>query len=158
MSQVPTQTFTTVSLKLVFDINQRWWYSKQQSTFVYIVTLFTHALCFRNIALLSEVDSRILHSSMMVLQLLLSSPKTILRFGAVRALNSIAVKNPATVALCNVELESLVADDNKSISTAAVTTLLRTGSENSLDRLMLQISSLFSGLQVNKPLVGMIIF
>jgi len=83
----------------------------------------------------------------MVLQLLLSSPKTILRFGAVRALNSIAVKNPATVALCNVELESLVADDNKSISTAAVTTLLRTGSENSVDRLMLQISSLFSGLQ-----------
>jgi len=94
----------------------------------------------------------------MVLQLLLSSPKTILRFGAVRALNSIAVKNPATVALCNVELESLVADDNKSISTAAVTTLLRTGSENSVDRLMLQISSLFSGLQVNKPLVSMIIF
>jgi len=115
-------------------------------------------LCFRNIAMLSDVDSRILHSSMMVLQLLLSSPKTILRFGAVRALNSIAARNPATVALCNVELESLVADDNRSILTAAVTTLLRTGSEDSVDRLMLQVSSLFTGLQVNKPFVGMIIF
>mgnify|MGYP005670288311 CR=1 FL=1 len=153
------QTSTTVSLKLVFDINRRWLYSKQQSTFVLIiVTLFTHALCFRNIAMLSDVDSRILHSSMMVLQLLLSSPKTVLRFGAVRALNSIAARNPATVALCNVELESLVADDNRSILTAAVTTLLRTGSEDSVDRLMLQVSSLFTGLQVNKPFVGMIIF
>ncbi len=94
------------------------------------------------------MDSRLLHSSMMVLQLLLSSPKPILRFGAVRALNSIAIHGPATVAVCNVELESLVADTNRAISTLAVTTLLRTGGESSVDRLMQQISSLFAGLQV----------
>lgn len=84
----------------------------------------------------------------MVLQLLLSSPKAILRFGAVRTLNSIALRDPASVTVCNVELESLVADSNRAISTTAITTLLRSGSEGSVDRLMHQIMTLFAGLQV----------
>ncbi|OUS41920.1 adaptin N terminal region-domain-containing protein [Ostreococcus tauri] len=101
----------------------------------------------KTVASLPEVDSRILHSAMMVLQLLLSSPKAILRFGAVRTLHSIALRDPASVTVCNVELESLVADSNRAISTTAITTLLRSGSEGSVDRLMHQIMTLFAGLQ-----------
>lgn len=101
-------------------------------------------------ALLPAVDSRMLHSSMMVLQLLLSSPKTILRFGAVRALNLIALQDAGAVAVCNVELENLVSDSNRAISTLAITTLLSSGSENSVDRLMQQVMALFPGLQVRK--------
>ena len=101
----------------------------------------------KNIAALPTVDPRLLQSSMVVLQLLLSSPKIILRFGAIRTLNSIATRNPVAVGVCNTELESIVADPNMAISTAAITTLLRTGTEASVDRLMQQISSLFAGLQ-----------
>jgi len=85
---------------------------------------------------------------MTVLQLLLASPKVILRFGAVRALNSVAKKDPSIVAACNVELENLAADTNQAISTSAITTLLRSGSEASVERLMRQITSLFTGLLV----------
>jgi len=95
------------------------------------------------------VDSRLLQSAMVVLQLLLTSSKMILRFGAIRALDSIANKDPTIVAVCNPELESLASDSNQAISTAAITTLLRTGSEASVDKLMRKISSLFAGLQVH---------
>ena len=86
----------------------------------------------------------------MVLQLLLSSPKRILRFGAVRALNLIALQDAGAVAVCNVELENLVSDSNHAISTLAITTLLSSGSENAVDRLMQQVMALFSGLQVRR--------
>jgi coatomer subunit gamma len=103
----------------------------------------------RNIARLPNVDSRLLQSAMVVLQLLLTSSKMILRFGAIRALDSIANKDPTIVAVCNPELESLASDSNQAISTAAITTLLRTGSEATVDNLMRKISSLFAGLQVH---------
>jgi len=106
------------------------------------------SISIRNIAQLPDVDSGLLQSAMVVLQLLLTSPKTILRFGAVRALDSIANKDPAIVAVCNAELENLASDSNQAISTAAITTLLRTGSETSVDKLMRRITSLFTGLQV----------
>ena len=42
---------------------------------------------------------------------------------------------------CNVDLEQLIADQNRSIATLAITTLLKTGAESSVERLMKQISS-----------------
>ena len=38
-------------------------------------------------------------------------------------------------------MENLVTDSNRSIATLAITTLLKIGSEGSIDRLMKQISS-----------------
>lgn len=38
-------------------------------------------------------------------------------------------------------MDTLVTDSNRSIATLAITTLLKTGSESSVDRLMKQISS-----------------
>jgi coatomer protein complex subunit gamma len=72
-----------------------------------------------------------------------------MRFGAIRALNLIAIRDPGAVSYCNTELESLISDPNRAISTAAITTLLRTGSEASIERLMQHILTLFSALQVS---------
>ena len=58
-----------------------------------------------------------------------------------RTLSEIAVKKPISVARCNDDMESLVSDSNRSIATLAITTLLKTGNENSIDRLMKQIST-----------------
>uniref|UniRef100_A0A8C5F256 Coatomer subunit gamma n=1 Tax=Gopherus evgoodei TaxID=1825980 RepID=A0A8C5F256_9SAUR len=78
-----------------------------------------------------------------VLQLFCSSPKAALRYAAVRTLNKVAMKHPSVTA-CNLDLENLVTDSNRSIATLAITTLLKTGSESSIDRLMKQISSFMS--------------
>ena len=41
-------------------------------------------------------------------------------------------------------MESLITDSNRSIATLAITTLLKTGNESSVDRLMKQITSFMS--------------
>uniref|UniRef100_A0AAY5EV87 Coatomer subunit gamma n=1 Tax=Electrophorus electricus TaxID=8005 RepID=A0AAY5EV87_ELEEL len=79
-----------------------------------------------------------------VLQLFCSSPKAALRYAAVRTLNKVAMKHPSAVTACNLDLENLITDSNRSIATLAITTLLKTGSESSVDRLMKQISSFVS--------------
>ena len=77
-------------------------------------------------------------------QLFLSSPKPSLRFAAVRALNRVAMAFPLTVTLCNLDLENMISDSNRSIATLAITTLLKTGSESQVERLMKQISTFMS--------------
>jgi coatomer protein complex subunit gamma len=58
-----------------------------------------------------------------------------------RTLASIANTQPRVVSKCNEDLEALIGDSNRSIATLAITTLLKTGSENSIDRLLKQISA-----------------
>jgi len=93
---------------------------------------------------LPGVDRTDLSPAITVLQLFLSSPKPALRFAAMRTLSEVAVQHPASVAKCNDDMESLVADSNRSIATLAITTLLKTGTEFSIERLMKQISSFMS--------------
>merc|ERR1712025_1399496 len=64
--------------------------------------------------------------------------------GGVRTLSKIAVRHPAAVTACNLDLENLITDVNRSIATLAITTLLKTGNESSVDRLMKQISTFMS--------------
>ena len=45
-------------------------------------------------------------------------------------------------------MESMISDQNRSIATLAITTLLKTGNESSIDRLMKQISTFMSDIQV----------
>ena len=46
--------------------------------------------------------------------------------------------------MCNLDLEHLISDSNRSIATLAITTLLKTGNEGSIERLMKQIQSFMS--------------
>ena len=54
------------------------------------------------------------------------------------------MRHPAAVTACNLDLENLITDVNRSIATLAITTLLKTGNESSVDRLMKQISTFMS--------------
>ena len=47
------------------------------------------------------------------------------RFAAVKTLNKVAMKHPAAVTACNLDLENLITDSNRSIATLAITTLLK---------------------------------
>lgn len=93
---------------------------------------------------LPGVDANDLAPAITMLQVFLSSYKPALRFAAMRALSEVAAKKPASVARCNDDMEGLVSDSNRSIATLAITTLLKTGSEASIDRLMKQITTFMS--------------
>jgi len=99
----------------------------------------------RAICSLPNVTSRELTSAVTVLQLFLgSSSKPALRFSAVRTLNKLAQTHPLSVTTCNSDMENLITDPNRSIATLAITTLLKTGNESSIDRLMKQIGGFMS--------------
>uniref|UniRef100_H3G9Z1 Coatomer subunit gamma n=1 Tax=Phytophthora ramorum TaxID=164328 RepID=H3G9Z1_PHYRM len=87
------------------------------------------------------VDARDLTQAIVVLQLFLGSSKPTLRFAAVRTLSHVALTQPMLVTRCNEDMEALISDSNRSIATLAITTLLKTGAESSVDRLMKQIST-----------------
>ncbi len=57
----------------------------------------------------------------------LTSSKPTIRFSAVKTLNRIAMFHPDAVTSCNVDLENLISDTNRSIATLAITTLLKVG-------------------------------
>jgi coatomer protein complex subunit gamma len=93
---------------------------------------------------MKQTTAKELAPAVSVLQLFCGSSKPTLRFAAVRTLNKVAMKHPAAVTACNVDLENLITDSNRSIATLAITTLLKTGNESSVDRLMKQITSFMS--------------
>ena len=78
------------------------------------------------------------------LGMFLTSPKAVYRFSAVRTLSQVAAKHPMSVTQCNEDMEAMIQDSNRSIATLAITTLLKTSGEASVDRLMKQISSFMS--------------
>ncbi|TKA75615.1 hypothetical protein B0A55_04889 [Friedmanniomyces simplex] len=79
-----------------------------------------------------------------VLQLFLTSPRAITKFAAIRILHHFATFKPDSVRQCNPDIESLISNSNRSIATFAITTLLKTGNESSVDRLLKQISTFMS--------------
>merc|ERR550532_2451069 len=93
---------------------------------------------------LKRTTSRELIPAISVLQLFCSSPKATMRFAAVRTLNQVSMTHPAAVTACNLDLENLITDSNRSIATLAITTFLKTGAESSVDRLMKQIATFVS--------------
>jgi len=93
---------------------------------------------------LPNIEPQELSPAVNVLQLFLSSSKPAVRFAAIKTVSQVAVGHPRMVSKCNEDLEALIADANRSIATLAITTLLKTGSENSIDRLLKQISVFLS--------------
>ena len=61
-------------------------------------------------------------------------------------LSQVAMTHPMAVTNCNIDMESLISDQNRSIATLAITTLLKTGNESSVDRLMKQITNFMSDI------------
>lgn len=90
---------------------------------------------------LKRTSARELAPAISILQLFCSSPKATLRFAAVRTMNKVAMVHPVAITTCNLDLEGLITDTNRSVATLAITTLLKTGAESSVERLMKQIAT-----------------
>lgn len=85
-------------------------------------------------------------SAVLRLQFLLTSPKVVSRFAAVRILNRLSLKSPEKIVAVNNELESLINDSNRSIATYAITTLLKTGTSDNIERLIKTISKFINDI------------
>lgn len=68
------------------------------------------------------------------------------------------MKHPQAVTSCNVDLEQLITDQNRSIATLAITTLLKTGAESSVERLMKQISTFVNEISDEFKVISRISF
>ncbi|KAL1796988.1 hypothetical protein ACET3X_005528 [Alternaria dauci] len=87
-----------------------------------------------------DVSDAELVQAVHVLQLFLTSPRSVTKFAALRILSQMASFKPDAVRSYNQDIESLITNSNRSIATFAITTLLKTGNESSVDRLMKQIT------------------
>ncbi|RYR61671.1 hypothetical protein Ahy_A04g018876 [Arachis hypogaea] len=58
----------------------------------------------------------------------------------------VAMTHPMAVTNYNIDMESLISGQNRSIATLAITTLLKTGNESSVDHLMKQITNFMSDI------------
>lgn len=90
---------------------------------------------------LKRTTARELAPAISILQLFCGSAKATLRFAAVRTMNKVAMVHPVAITTCNLDLEGLITDTNRSVATLAITTLLKTGAESSVERLMKQIAT-----------------
>lgn len=98
----------------------------------------------RALTTMSGITDEQLARPIAVLQMFLTSPRSSLKFAAVRTLAELAQRRPFAVQGCNVDMENLISDSNRGVATYAITTLLKTGNENSVDRLIKQISGFMS--------------
>lgn len=99
------------------------------------------AACMCNLQCLTPMQ---LTPAILALQELLGSSAPTQRFAAVRTLAQVVTRHPFIVSPCSPDLERLLGDSNRSIGTLAITTLLKTGSEANVDRLMKSISGFMS--------------
>lgn len=80
------------------------------------------------------------------LQRFLTSARAITKFSAIRILHTVASFKPQAVQSCNTDIETLISNSNRSIATFAITTLLKTGNESSVDRLIKQITGFMTDI------------
>ena len=98
------------------------------------------------ICTLRDVTDAEMTQAIHTLQLFLTSPRAVTKFAAIRILHNVASFKPQAVQSCNPDIEALISNSNRSIATFAITTLLKTGNEGSVDRLMKQISSFMADI------------
>lgn len=77
------------------------------------------------------------------------SQKPVNKYAALRVMNKIAGHQPKLVGICQTELESLITDTNRSVASLAISTLLKTCNEESVQKLLKQISGYLPDLGID---------
>jgi coatomer protein complex subunit gamma len=100
----------------------------------------------RDICSLPAMEAEDLNPAVNVLQGFLGSGKPTIRYVSMKTLSKVAEKHPRIVSKCNQEFEQLIYDKNHLVSTIAVTTLLKTGSEETIGSLLEPISKFMDSM------------
>ncbi|GAB66723.1 coat protein gamma subunit [Plasmodium cynomolgi strain B] len=108
-----------------------------------IFELAIHDKGGRNSTTVFNVD--VLNECMKVCQIFLLSSKIVDKFSIIRQINKLSHYRPHVASKINQDIENLLTDSNKSICVLAFTTLLKTGNEANIDRLLSQINNYMTG-------------
>ena len=100
----------------------------------------------RAICTLPSTEPEDLTSAINRLQGFLESSKPTVRYASLRTLTFVAARRPRLVAKCYSELLKLIEDKNRAVATLAVTALLRTANESSVDDLLAKISPILDSV------------
>ncbi|XP_013162386.1 PREDICTED: coatomer subunit gamma-2-like [Papilio xuthus] len=76
-----------------------------------------------------------------VLQVFCASSQATVRYVGAQTLARLIAKHPKAVIICSIDLEQLIHDPNHTVAILAITTLLTTCNESSVERLMKKVSS-----------------
>lgn len=133
--------------KVCFDYLQNCLKSKDvMILYECIKSVFDLAICDvegKNTTTVFNFD--ILTDSIKASQIFLLSSKIVDKFSIIRQLNKLSQHRPHVVAKINYDIENLLLDSNKNICVLAFTTLLKTGNESNIDKLLNQINTYMSG-------------
>jgi len=77
------------------------------------------------------------------------SSKPVNKYAALRVMNRIASQQPKLVGICQTELETLITDNNRSVASLAISTLLKTCNEDSVQKLLRQIANYLPDLGID---------
>ncbi|KAI4838559.1 coatomer subunit gamma [Plasmodium brasilianum] len=108
-----------------------------------IFDLAIYDIAGRNTTTVFNID--ILNECIKICQLFLLSTKIVDKFSIIRQINKLAHHRPLVMSKLNSDIENLLVDSNKSICVLAFTTLLKTGDESNIDKLLNQINNYMSG-------------
>ncbi len=149
IKQALIQDFTTAKLTSP-PFDQLFQFLNKNLSSRYDMVILSACQAISQLAILSQSTSPL--STQMVqpcitqLSVLLSSSKLPSKFASLNLLNKLSLYYPTLISNYNIDLEHLITDTNTSIATFAITILLKTGNEASVDRLMNQIKLFASDL------------
>ena len=89
--------------------------------------------------LTSQIGTGYLETAYSLLQTMLSSSKSIVKYAALKLINKITYLHPQLAAQCVAELEGLVSHVNKSVASMAISVLLKICKEDEVDSLLQMI-------------------
>lgn len=95
---------------------------------------------------IQQLSATAIAPAVSVLQEMLQSYVPTQKFAAAKVLSELVTRFPLLVTPCSSDLERLLTDSNRSIATLAISTLLKTGSEANVDRLMKSITGFMSDI------------
>jgi coatomer protein complex subunit gamma len=77
------------------------------------------------------------------------SSKPVNKYAALKVMNRIASAQPSLVGICQTELENLITDMNRSVASLAISTLLKTCNQDSVQKLLKQIAGYLPDLGID---------
>ena len=118
------------------------------NTYTYCIILHRHPHTYDIKCIVYSIYTNIysIYNMSCIFRTALQFVRPVVRFGAIRTLNTLAQTRPQTAARCNCDMEPLLSDQNRNTATLALTTLLKTGHESNVERLVKQISSFMSDI------------
>ena len=141
--------FSNPPYSALFDFLQKCLGSKYDMVSLQAVNAITSIVMATN----GQLPVQLVQPLITQCSLFLSSSKLPCKYASLNNLNSLSSYYPTLISNYNIDIEHLITDPNTVIATFAITTLLKTGTESSVDRLMTLLGTYLSLLNEDYKII-----